>query len=360
WLGPIAVRGAGCDGATPVDFASGSNDCNPWAISTARAPLLTPTHGRLWTGNNRVVGDEVLQIAGDGGSTLGARARQIRDDLFAKRQLNEHDLLAIQLDDRAVFMQPWWQLLRDEAARTKASALSDLAVAAATWQGHASTDSVSYRVARAWRKAVHDRVLDGLTGPAQVALGKDFVMPGLQEQEGFVWPLVTQRPPHLLSPRYATWDALLEDAAREVRDGLKAEGPLAQRTWGEQNTAKICHPLARALPSFTRGSLCMPFDPLPGDVAMPRVQHPDFGASERMVVSPGHEAEGIIHMPGGQSGHPLSEFWGAGHGDWVQGRATPFLPGVARYTLRLQPAHRTPQRPIQTNAARAADKGERQ
>jgi penicillin amidase len=78
------------------------------------------------------------------------------------------------------------------------------------------------------------------------------------------------------------------------------------------------------------------------------------------VVSPGHEADGIIHMPGGQSGHPLSEFWGAGHDDWVRGRATPFLPGAAQYTLRLQPAHLAPPHPVQTNAARAADKGEQQ
>ena len=84
--------------------------CRPWPITTARAPLLTPTRGRLWTGNNRVVGDEVLQLAGDGGSALGARAKQIRDDLFAKPQLNERDLLAIQLDDRALFLQHWWQL----------------------------------------------------------------------------------------------------------------------------------------------------------------------------------------------------------------------------------------------------------
>ncbi len=334
------MRDAGCNAAAPIDFTDDSNACRPWSISTARAPLLTPTRGRLWTGNNRVVGNEVLQLAGDGGSALGARAKQIRDDLFAKAQVNERDLLAVQLDDRALFMQHWWQLLRDEAARAKSPALSELAAAAAAWQGRASVDSVSYRIARAWRKAVQDRVLDGLTGPAQVALDKNFVLPGLQQQEGFVWPLVTQRPAHLLSPRYPNWEALLEDAAREVRDDLKTQGPLAQRSWGEQNTAKICHPLARALPSFTRSALCMPFDPLPGDVAMPRVQTPDFGASERMVVSPGHEVDGIIHMPGGQSGHPLSEFWGAGHDDWVRGRATPFLPGAAQYTLRLEPVAR--------------------
>jgi penicillin amidase len=135
---------------------------------------------------------------------------------------------------------------------------------------------------------------------------------------------------------------LLEDASREVRDALTQQGPLSARTWGEQNTAKICHPLARALPSFARGALCMPFESLAGDVAMPRVQAPDFGASERMVVSPGHEADGIIHMPGGQSGNPLSPFWGAGHDDWVHGRPTPFLPGAARYSLRMDPASGTP------------------
>ena len=67
------------------------------------------------------------------------------------------------------------------------------------------------------------------------------------------------------------------------------------------------------------------------------VAAPDFGASERMVVSPGHEADGILHMPGGQSGNPLSPFWGAGHEDWVQGKPTPFLPGKTAYTLTLEP-----------------------
>ena len=81
----------------------------------------------------------------------------------------------------------------------------------------------------------------------------------------------------------------------------------------------------------------MPPDRLAGDGGMPRVVGPKFGASERMVVSPGREADGITHMPGGQSGHPLSPFWGAGHDDWVQGRPTPFLPGKPAYTLTLKP-----------------------
>ena len=42
-------------------------------------------------------------------------------------------------------------------------------------------------------------------------------------------------------------------------------------------------------------------------------------------------------MPGGQAGHFLSPYWGAGHDDWVEGRPSPFLPGETVYTLTLVP-----------------------
>jgi len=195
---------------------------------------------------------------------------------------------------------------------------------------------VSYRIVRAWRRAVHERLADGLTAPAQAQMGKAFELPSLPQFEGVAWPLVTQRPMHLLPRRFASWDALFEDAARDAQATLEKDGPLATVTWGTQNTARICHPLVRALP-FAKPVLCMPADPLPGDGSMPRVQAPESGASERMVVSPGHEVDGITHMPGGQSGHPLSPYWGAGHEDWVLGRATPFLPGDAQHTMTLHP-----------------------
>jgi penicillin amidase len=70
---------------------------------------------------------------------------------------------------------------------------------------------------------------------------------------------------------------------------------------------------------------------------MPRVQGRAFGQSERLVVSPGHESEGILEMPGGQSGHPLSPYYRAGHEAWVRGEATPLLPGPVQHTLVLKP-----------------------
>ena len=77
--------------------------------------------------------------------------------------------------------------------------------------------------------------------------------------------------------------------------------------------------------------------PLPGGGHMPLVQSRNFGASERFAVSPGDEANGYFHMPGGQSGHPFSPFFAAGHEAWVDGEALPFLPGPALHRLSLVP-----------------------
>ena len=337
-LGPLPQRNEACTLAATVD-AGNDPACAAWSISTAASPTLqSPAHDRLWTANNRILDGEDLRRLGDGGYALGARALQIRDSLQAKPRFDERDLLAIQLDDRALLLQPWHALLLERANAAETPALAALAAASTRWEGRASVDSVSFRIVRGWRQAVHKRIAEGLTAPARHALGKDFVAPDFPQLEGVAWPLVNQRPPHLLPTGHASWDALFEDAAVELRDELGKLGPLSERSWGERNTAAICHPLAAAIPLLGKRMLCMPADPLPGDGGVPRVQGPRFGASQRMVVSPGHEADGILHMPGGQSGHPLSPFWGAGHAAWVRGEASPFLPGNPQHTLRLQPA----------------------
>ena len=57
----------------------------------------------------------------------------------------------------------------------------------------------------------------------------------------------------------------------------------------------------------------------------------------RLAVSPGHEEKGYFHMPGGQSGHPLSPYYGGGHEAWAGGEPLPFLPGVTEFKLTLMP-----------------------
>ncbi|MGO3128539.1 MAG: penicillin acylase family protein [Luteimonas sp.] len=361
-LGPIPMRDASCDGrivSVPLtaDAAADVNRCAPWPIATNASPLLrSPETDRLWTANSRVVDGEDFARVGDGGAALGMRAWQIREGLNARTQFVERDLLAIQLDDRALLLSRWYALLGSIANEASDdSAVRALANASRDWNDHASVDSAGYRLVRAWRLAVHERLADGLAAPARAALGDAFETPDPPNFEGVVWPLIEQRPAHLLPRRFACtpdtqrgvctpadngWQTLFEDAARDVRDSLAGDGPLAERTWGERNTTAICHPLASAIPLLGKRALCMPAEPLPGDGTVPRVQGPAFGASQRMVVAPGYEADGITHMPGGQSGHPLSPYWGAGHDDWAQGRASPFLPQTTAHTLRLVPETR--------------------
>mgnify|MGYP003579769268 CR=1 FL=1 len=60
-------------------------------------------------------------------------------------------------------------------------------------------------------------------------------------------------------------------------------------------------------------------------------------ASERLIVSPGSEAEGILEMPTGQSGHPLSPFYANSHEAWAKGIPSPLLAGKEVHRLVLKP-----------------------
>jgi penicillin amidase len=298
--------------------------------------LLDPADGRLWTANARVVAGAALQMLGDGGYDLGARAGQIRDALRARERFVEADLLALQLDDRALFLEPWRGLLLDVLRSQPSGPRDALLAQLEQWNGHASTDSVAYRIVRSYRMQVHARVLTALAAPLRQN-NPAFAWPKLGQTEGVVWQLLEARPMHLLDPNFHSWDALLLDCADRVAENLSTQpGGLAARTWGEANTTAIAHPLSRALPWLSRW-LNMPAQALPGDAHMPRVQTPRFGASQRMVVAPGQEQNGIFHMPGGQSGHPLSPYYGAGHRQWADGSSTPLLAGSAEHTLYLEP-----------------------
>jgi penicillin amidase len=183
---------------------------------------------------------------------------------------------------------------------------------------------------------VYRDVFDDFTAAARQAFpDTEFTAPN--QFEGPLWQLVTQRPPHLLDPQFERWeDALLASLDLALADLVKQCGQLERCSWGRRNTLRMQHPLSAALPGSGKW-LNMPHWALPGDSGMPRVQGPQFGASERLVVSPGREAEGYFQMPGGQANHPLSPFYGKGHQEWARGEPVPLLPGPVEFTLTLLP-----------------------
>lgn len=338
--GRIPLRSGGFDPRLPADWSQPDTGWSGW-LAADNYPLITnPPWNRLWTANARLVDEgPYLDALGDGGYDLGARQKQIRDGLEAREQFTAADMLAIQLDDRALFLEPWHkQLIAALERAPNESSRNNLREALKDWDGHASTKSVAYRFVRAWRNEVTATVLDGFTAAVRQRY-PDFELPRLSQTEHAVRELITKNPTHLLPSNEKDWDSLLLGAADRVNERmLRQPGTLADRTWGERNTARIRHPLSRALPGFIASYLDMPADQLPGDSNMPRVQAPNFGASERFAVAPGDEENGYFELPGGQSGHPLSPFYGAGHADWAEGRPTPFLPGNTRHRLVLNPA----------------------
>lgn len=337
--GLIPQRSNNYDPAIPADWSTTNTGWQGW-LETDHYPLIIdPLSHRLWTANSRIIANSSPDLLGDGGYDLGARTKQIRDNLYAREQFSPTDMMAIQLDHRALFLARWHRLLETtlNLSSNESPWHNKMQQVLADWDGHASPESVSYRVVRTFRQAVIQHVIEGFV----IAIRQkhpEFEMPRLNNIENAVWQLIEQQPPHLLSPSFDTWDALLNDSAAHVFNTLqKQPGGLSARNWGEHNTASIRHPLSRLLPDFIAGWLDMPADPLPGDANMPRIQSPNFGASQRSAVSPGNEEEGYFDMSGGQSGHPLSPYYGSGHAHWVNEVPTPFLPGPAEHVLRLLP-----------------------
>lgn len=354
----IPVR-AGFDPAAPADWSKPGTGWIGYATSPQDPAIMNPPGSRIWTANQRIVSGDALSLIGDGGYDLGARAQQVRDDLQARDHFTASDMLDIQLDNRALFLARWQKLLLgvldtshcDQsdpgsshipvAAGTTASCtrLESLKPYVQDWQARAATNSVGYRIVRLFREKTRENVLAPFTARA-TEKWDDFKWPSPQVGEYAVWTLVEQKPAWLLNPKYKDWNALLVDSAKQVAEELAAlPGPLADKTWGKKNTAKIDNPLSVALPEWLARFFDMPHDELAGDNNMPRVLHPAFGASMRLDVQPGDEAHGILEMPAGQSDNPLSPWFGKGHAAWVHGKPAPLLPGPAKYRLTLLPAN---------------------
>ena len=339
-------RRHGHDGQIPASWSDGSRGWDGWLADSEYPRIVNPPSGRVWTANARVVDGEMLAKLGDGSYEIGSRARIIRDRLAARDVFTARDLLDIQLDTSADFLARWRDLilgtLTEEAidGRDERALFRD--IVAGEWSGQATPDSTAYRLTREFREIVSERIIAFVLSECYEA-DPSFDYTTIRRRDAPIWMLATEQPQHLLDPQYATWvemlldsvDVTIEEAMRD-RSGSLRRGDLRDRVWSEYNVTAYRHPLSGAVPFIGRW-LDMPAAALPGDLYTPRVHSGAIGASERMVVSPGREADGIMHMPTGQSGHPLSPFYANSHAAWVKGKPTPFLPGPVAHTLTLTP-----------------------
>jgi penicillin G amidase len=336
-MGRVPVR-TGYDSTYPASWRSSGTGWIGWREPNEYPRIVDPAAGRLWTANTRTIDAQSwVEFLGDGGHDLGARAAQIRDSLLALPSATIADLAKIQTDDRALFLMRWRDLLLDllnDTAVANAPARAQARELIEKWSARARAEDAGYRIVRAFRLRVRKDVFDSFTVAARTKHPEMRFAPTPQF-EGPLWQLVTQRPPHLLDPRHASWEEAMLASFDAVLTELQEEcSVLAACTWGRQNKLEMRHPLSSVLP-FAAHWLDMPAEPMPGDAAMPRVQGTQFGASQRLVVSPGQEDRGLFEMPGGPVDHPLSPFYRAGHEAWVRGEPQPLLPGPPRHRLQL-------------------------
>jgi penicillin amidase len=336
-MGPVPQRSANF-GETPTSWANGENKWLGLLPAEAYPKVINPDNSRLWTANSRVIGGDMLNKVGNGGYAIGARSLQIKQNLEAKASFDEKALLDIALDNRAKFLLRWQKFI-----------LSDVLTDAMLAKHHdwykvkkiidvehlsASTDSVAYRLIRNFRLAVREQVFE-IFNENMTKLDKSYSFHSIRHQiETPLWQLINQQPENFLWRSHKSWPTLFEASLETTLSQMTESSTLVNATWGKQNISKIQHPLSRAVP-FIGQWLDMPEVELPGDSYMPRVQGQSFGASQRMVVSPGHEESGIFHMPTSQSGHPWSPYYGLGHERWIKGQSSSFLPGPSKYTLTL-------------------------
>ena len=326
-------RRRGLDGRLPASWAEGTRGWDGWLNDPEYPRLIDPPEGRIWTANARVVDGEMLAKLGDGGYEVGSRATIVRDRLYARDNFTPADML----DVHAVFLNRWRDLILRTLTPALVSGHADRRqfrdLVEQSWDGTAGPQSVGYRFTRAFRDEVSEVVITFVLSECYAA-DPSFDHTVLRRREGPVWKLVTEQPMHLLDPQYGSWHDLLVRAVDDVIAREKERGDLAARTWSEFNPSAIRHPLSASIPLFGRW-LNMPEAAVPGDLFTVRMHWGPATASERLVVSPGREAQGILQMPTGQSGHPLSPFYANSHPAWVKGTATPLLAGREKHRLTL-------------------------
>lgn len=331
--GYIPAR-AGFDGSRPTSWAKPGVGWTGAIDEKLRPRLLNPASGTITTANNRTLPLEQARHFGSNWSHP-YRAHRIDELLQQRPHLTERDILNIQLDTRAELIERARELIVESVPADHSD--TDIRRARehiASWNGRADADQVGYRLLKLYVARLTRSVIGALTKPAADKVAGFRYSWFLGEVP--LRQIVDERPAHML-PRGDSWTAFFRDEfERTIAEEKLAPSGGIDLVWGEMNRANIRHPLSAALGPLAR-YLDMPADPLDGDNQVVRVTSRTFGASERIVVSPAHLNDAYFHMPSGQSGHPLSPYYRAGHDAWVRGDATPLLPGKAVSTFTLTP-----------------------
>ncbi|NOT13708.1 MAG: penicillin acylase family protein [Methylococcaceae bacterium] len=344
-MGNIPNR-LGIDGSVSRTWSDGSSRWNGYVNAKELPREIDPAVGFLVSANDRRLGKNYPYVIGHQ-FVPGYRAYRISQRLKQMQEVNEWSLFQLQLDTEIEFYSFYQQLalsvLSPNAVEQRPE-LNELRDYLLAWNGRADTDSLGFALLQQFREQLASTVFTPFLTDCKKA-DKNFEYSWLYFDTP-LQALLTAKIPQLLPDpiHYKNWDDFILAQIQFSASWLKENKPnnkLSELTWGKLNKSQIMHPILGTIP-FLGQLLNMPEDELAGCGGCVRATSPNAGASERLVVSPAHLNEGILHMPGGQSAHPFSPYYRDQQSYWVQGLQIPFLAGSVQNSLTLKPAVKNP------------------
>ncbi len=339
-MGRIPKR-YGSDGSVSRSWADGAVGWDGYVDAQSLPREIDPVDGLLVSANDRRQSKQYSYVIGHQFAN-GYRAYRITQQLKQMQDINEWSIFQLQLDTKSEFYSFYQQLalnvLSPKIIEQK-SELRELREYLLAWNGRADKDSLGFALLVQFRKQLVKNVFTPFLSACR----------NVDNNFQYSWfyidtplqAMLTEKPSQLLPDpvNYRDWDAFILGQLTQGAQQLRAKYPditLSELTWGMVNTAQYKHPFSEGLPILSR-LLDMPEDELAGCGYCVRVATPGFGASERLVVSPAHLDEGILHMPGGQSAHPLSPYYRDQFSYWVKGLPIKLLAGNPEHKLILKP-----------------------
>ncbi|WP_340123349.1 penicillin acylase family protein [Methylobacter svalbardensis] len=339
-MGKIPKR-FGNDGLVSRSWADGSVGWNGYVEPGDLPRVIDPPEGILASANDRRLGKNYPYVIGHQFGN-GYRAYRITQKLTPLPKIGEQAMFNLQLDTESEFYVYYQQLALTILTKEAVARQPELAEARdylLAWDGRADVDSLGFALLVEFRKQLVEAVFTPLLSASRDA-DKNF---------SYSWSyidtplqaLLNEKPPHALpdAAHYRNWDDFILGQLKHGLQQVQAQHPgvaLMELNWGRLNKVKQAHPFSKALPILS-DLLDMPGEALPGCAFCVRAAGPGFGASERLVVSPGHFEDAILHMPGGQSGQPLSPYYRDQQDYWLKGLPMALTAGKSEHTLLLQP-----------------------
>ena len=329
------------DERRPMMAADPNSAWDGYLTSDEAPSVIDPPSGLIWSANHRMVSGDMLAKIGQGRYDRGVRATRIRDLLISEENYHEATMLKIQMENTALLLQQWRDRILSDLPDDVVLIKSDRATFRnhlEKWSGRADAASIGYALLTECRLRLVSEVLSPLVAPirrAEVEAGRKKPQFALRHigLETPAWAILSQQPPHLLPSKYNSWQELLLHA---VDDTIQNASKLGWPTWGEVNKLQLAHPFGEKI-KFLKAWLAAPVIHSSGSLTdMPKIQSPEFGASQRLAVFPGRENQGMMQLPGGQSAHPMSPHYLDLLHDWSHNGHTPLVAGAAKSVFILK------------------------